>query len=599
MNAAPGERRSRASRLRGLLLDPRLPYVAAALAIVLTLSSLNAGLVVDDYNHELFFLRPDSPLRMLDSPLDLFRFFGGDVEKNRQLIELGALPWWTYPAIRGAFWRPLASATHWLDYTLWPTRPELMHLQSVGWYALAVLVTATLYRRFMGVVPAAGLAAVLYAVDDAHGMPVGFLSNRSDLPAVTFAALCLLAHDRWRRDRSIRAAVLGPALLLASLLSKEAGVSTCAYLFAYELFMDRSPAGKRLLALLPYVLVVVGWRIAWTALGYGVAELGVYVDPLRTPVRFLAAAVRNGPLLLLGQWALPPSDMTLLLGPRGEQLLWLAALAFLIILILLLAPMFRRCRVARFWACGMALSILPACATFPSDRMLAFVGIGAMALIAQLIVDGLGMPASEDQRAVGSRRVARQLAVVLVGIHLVIAPAMLVGRSALPAGPAWLRDRLYMAGPLDESVQSQDLVMVNPPEAIGLTGSLVTWAGNDDPLPLHTRVLASSAMRPMHLYRPDANTLVVRPEPGFLAGRLDRLFRGEWRPFARGDEIVLTGMTVTIIEVTPDGRPAEARFRFSVALEDPSLRWICWKDDRFQPFTLPAIGERVTLDTAH
>lgn len=52
---------------------------------------------------------------------------------------------------------------------------------------------------------------------------------------------------------------------------------------------------------------------------------------------------------------------------------------------------------------------------------------------------------------------------------------------------------------------------------------------------------------------------------------------------------------MTAIRMTPDGRPFTVRFRFAVPLEDPSLRWLQWKDNRFIPFTPPAVGQTVTL----
>jgi hypothetical protein len=54
-------------------------------------------------------------------------------------------------------------------------------------------------------------------------------------------------------------------------------------------------------------------------------------------------------------------------------------------------------------------------------------------------------------------------------------------------------------------------------------------------------------------------------------------------------------MTATVTALTPDGRPAEAAFRFNVPLEDRALRWLVWRDGEFQPFALPAIGETIEL----
>src|SRR5580765_2380336 len=129
LSAIALQSRSRVARLRALLAHRYLILSITIAAMILTLPSLRVGLLFDDYHHKLLFSDSRSPLRLLRSPLDLFRFFDGDREKFQELLNYGAIPWWSYPGVRGAFWRPLASATHWLDYALWPTHPALMHLQ--------------------------------------------------------------------------------------------------------------------------------------------------------------------------------------------------------------------------------------------------------------------------------------------------------------------------------------------------------------------------------------------------------------------------------------------------------------------------------------
>ncbi len=61
------------------------------------------------------------------------------------------------------------------------------------------------------------------------------------------------------------------------------------------------------------------------------------------------------------------------------------------------------------------------------------------------------------------------------------------------------------------------------------------------------------------------------------------------------ETIDLTAVTIEITELTDDGRPAEATFRFRVPLEDPSLRWLFVKDFRYVPFIVPCIGETVEV----
>jgi hypothetical protein len=547
---------------------------------------------MDDYHHKLLMM--DSPLKLLNSPIDMFKFFDGDPARTTEIMDQGFFPWWTYKGIKGAFWRPLASLSHWLDYILWPDNPLLMHVQSVLWYGILAVAVAFLYRRFISIAWVAGLAALLYAIDDAHGTPVGFLSNRNAVMATLFGVLTLIVHDKWRRGNLRIGLFAGPALLAASLLSAEAGIATCAYLFAHAVFIDRGTLRQRFAAMIPYLAVLVIWRLLWTYLGYGVENMGAYIDPLSEPLSYIAAVKNRAPYLLLGQWALPPSDVTMMISPKYTIWVWRSALVFLVLLIAVLIPLLRRQRSTRFWATGMILSFLPICATFPSDRLLMFVGIGAMGLVAKVIY--IVFDKTEGQSSpIFWRTPALFLAGIFILVHLIIAPLALPVRTAYPMIPKKYADKLMITEGLDESVKNQDLVIVNPPISFLTFQSPMMWECNNQPMPRHLRILTSSLFQPVEVSRPDANTLVVRPAYGFYVHVLDTLFRNKKNPFSVGDKVELTGMTVEILEVTNDGYTTKVAFIFSVTLEDPSLRWLQHKDNTFVPFTPPAIGQRIVL----
>ena len=570
-------------------------FVILILAIILTLPSLWSGLAADDFHHKLLMDGSDSPIRLLKSPLDMFNFFDGDSQHASEFMDYGLFPWWTYKKIKAAFWRPLASLTHWLDYTLWPDIPFLMHAQSILWYVILVISTVILYRRFISPAWIAGLAALLYAIDHTHGMPVGFLSNRNAIMATFFGVLAIIAHDKWRRDNWNAGLVFGLIFLAASLLSAEAGIATCAYLAAYMLFIDESSWQKRIVTMMPYFAVVVIWRFVWTYLGYGIANIGAYIDPLSEPLRYINAVKDRAPFLLLGQWALPPSDITTLLPPKYWIPLWYIALIFLVLLTLLFLPILKRQRTARFLAMGMLLSVVPISATFPSDRLLMFVGIGAMGLIAQFLA--AVFERNQDRPKLNLWRIpANILAIILIICHLVISPLLLPVRSAYPMVPKKYMKSFMIIDGFDESIKKQDLVIVNPPVAFLMSLSPMMWEAYNRPMPRHFRVLTSSLFQPMEIYRPDINTLVIKPGYGYYAYVLDSLFRNNQHPFSIGDKVELEGITVEITELTNDNRPAEAAFRFDVPLEDTSLRWLQFKDGDFISFTPPDVGQTVFLE---
>ncbi len=595
-----GERTDRtgeSSRLLRYLTHRRLPLMLATVGVLLALPSLWGGWVADDHFHRLKLVGSPALAASATPSLDLFTFASGDPEQNHRLIDKGFWPWWSLQDLRAAFWRPITALTHWVDYRFWPESPAWMHAQSIAWFALLIVVATMLFRRIMGATWIAGLAALFYAIDDARGMPVGFLANRNALIAGVFGMLAILAHDRWRRDGWKSGAVLGPGLLLASLLSAEAGVGALAYLVAHALFLDRARGRRRVAALLPYAAVVTGWRMVWSHLGYGVMGIGLYVDPLREPLKYLASAAKQVPVLLLGQWALPPSETYVVAAEFGAALvLSFVALGLVGAMAAVVIPMLRRNRQTGFWGSGMILSLLPICATFPADRMTLFVGLGAFALLAQWLADVYaGHGALEADGARPRRRFgARALAAFFVVVHGGLAPIGLAMRSAMPAGPrSWL-ESISIHVPLDVEVEEQSLVVVTAPLVMGAGYLPIRNALDGLPVPAHTRILAPH-QAPVLVQRPDAHTLTIRPTGGFLKSPWDQLARSLDYPMSLGQRVHLTDVVIEITGLTADNRPAEATFHFAAPLEDPSLRWLYWDGDTYAPFPLPAIGETVVL----
>ncbi len=594
------EGRSWLVRTGSRLARRRLPVVVAVLAIVLTLPSLGNGWMLDDYYHRTVLLGESSLCELFGPPSEMFRFFRGDPERTGPLIDVGFFPWWTDPVLKAEFLQALTVLTHRADYALWPDSPALMHAQSVGWLGTLVAVTAVLYRRMPGASWIAVVAALLFAMDDARGATVGFLANRNVLVASTFGVMAVITHDLGRREGSKLAMCSAPVLLAAALFSKEEGVGTCAYLAAYGLFLDPRGRWRGWLALGPYGVVVLAWATLRASWGYGVRDVGLYIDPVTDTVRFLTAAFERFPILLLGQWSPIPADLAVVLKPPASTLFWGFAVTYLGAIGLLMAPLLRRDRVARFWAAGMLFAAVPVSATIPMDRLLTFVGIGASGLLARYlafvfrdgVVEGDG---GEDGRptSVFWRFPASALAWWLVATQLVLAPIVLPFRAAHPLGPRWIEERLSVREPL-ASLEDRTVVIVNAPSPIHANYLLLQRELRGQSVPRAMRVLAPT-IPSVTIGRLDERTLMVRPREGYLGFILDRVFRSERKPFASGETITLTGMTVTVTTLTDEGRPAEATFRFDVPLESSNLLWLCYRDGAFEPFTPPEEGEEVEI----
>ena len=571
-----------------------VPLLGAALALLLTLPALSNRWYFDDLPQRLVLLRhPQARV----PPSEMFSFIRGDPQANREYMNLGTLPWWSDPQMRAAFWRPLTVRTHQLDYVLWPTSAKLMHLHSLLWLVALVLCAGLLYRRIQGVTWVAGLSALLYAIDDAHGFPAGWLANRNALVATTFGLLALLCHDRWRRGAWGPGRFLGPGLFAAALLSGEFGLGAGAYLVAHAVVLDPDRGWRRFARLVPYAAVFLAWGITYAALGYGTTGSGLYVDPLRNPLDFVRALFERAPVLLLGQWALPYADTYSQMAGAGAFRLWLFAIAMAAWIGLTLAPLLRRDAIARFWGLGMVLALVPVCATFPANRLLFFVGLGAMGLIAQLL-GGLVDRAAWVPSSGAWRRSTGALVALLLPIHLVLAPIQLPIGVAIPRLVGTVTNAAMLSAPADEAITGQDLVIVNAPDHLFFVASLgVLRLLEDLPLPRHLRGLVG-APAPIVLTRPDERSLRADVPDGVLRGTLRTLFRSPRSPLIAGNRVRLEGMMVEVLDARPEDGPVSMVFRFDTSLEDSSLRWVHWENGAFVRFRPPAVGDTVRLPAA-
>jgi len=493
------------------------------LAITLTLPALWVGWQFDDYLHRQTMLNAPHAITAI---MDLFIFMKGDPAITYRLMDSGEFPWWALPEGKVAFWRPVSAFTHWLDYQLWPTKPILMHLHSILWFGVLICAIVLFYRQFMPTRALALLAALLYTIDDAHGFAVGWLSNRNGILATLFGVLALCAHHQWRRKGSRKAAWVAPFCLALGLLSAEAAIATLAYLLAYALFLERGTWAQRLFSLSPALFTVTIWRIIYRSLGYGAWGTS-YIDPLGEPLRYMLAIIERVPVLLLAQWAYPPAELYPFVSPSTATSWWLIALASLLLLIWHLSPHLRQDAHARFWASGMLLSALPPAASLPANRLLFFVCIGAMGLLATLITTYTQLST-----------IKRITLGTLITIHLLLAPLMLPLTAFSPALFGNIEPAINSL-PTDAHLAEQELIIINAPTffATGYIAPIRSF--NQQPLPQRTRFLGAD-LSALELTRPDPHTLLIRPANGYLTA-FDPVFRSPHHPFQVGDTIVVRG----------------------------------------------------------
>ncbi len=585
--------RRAAARIRTVLADRRLPLAVAILAAIAMMPALSGGFQFDDYFQRVTMLGYGD-----SKPIQVFVQYI-DRQHNLNQMAFGTMPWWGSPDLHQAFFRYASALSMMLDYRLWPNHPALMHLHSLLWLAAAVLVAALLYREVLGATWVAGLAALMYALDGAHAVPAAYLANRNALIACCFGFLSVLAFVRWRTRGRRRNLWLSVLMLALSLSAGEMGLATAAYLLSYPLTVDRDAIRARLMRLLPHGAVLGAWALIYKLGNFGSQGSGFYLDPLHNPLGFAASFCQRAAFLLMGQWTPIPAEMSMAYAPGTSAALHLSVFSFAIaaIVAVLFIPLILRDRVARFWGLGALLSLIPIAAVGPENRLLGFVGLGSMALLAQLSQAAFAQAAGW-RPSMAWKRLWQAAVIILLPLHLLAAPFLGIARIAYQANVSSRMLRAIASVPSDPRIAKQDLVLVNPPEHISLVTAIWAFRRLDKlPMPRHLRALSSSSA--LEITRAGPRSLRVSFPEGFFPTPFSRFLRGRNERFFVGQRVELPGLSVVVQSLDSQGDPEQVLYQFSVPLEDPSLRWMCWKDGEYASWRPPAIGQTVALAAAH
>lgn len=563
---------------------------AALLAVALSIPSLWTGLQTEDWVFR-DVARNAEDVRVPDR----INLFGHRVARDGDTVfghnqlerQLGAQPWIAAPRFHVSFWRPLTSITHLIDYRAWPQATAWMHAQNVVLYGVLVGVVALFLRRVLGAPWWVGLAALLYAIDDAHGHAVGWLANRNALVGAIFAIAAVSLHDRWRRGGSRGAGAAAPACLALGLAGSEIALGAVGYLLAHAIFLDPAPPSRRWAAAAPWVAVTVAWGVAYRALGHGAHGSGAYLDPLVDPTAFALEAPRRVLALLAGQLAGPPSDVWSSWPPAA---LWLPVIGCGCAVVVAWAA-WRRVAEHRGLACvavGGLLSLAPASAALPEDRLLLVAGVGGSAVVARLVAAALDREQGHDASRL------RILGLLLLLVHAVVAPIAFPYRLfTMERYERRLRSASVSAYS-QVTHMSQALVVVNAPDFYFGAMMVMSRIARREQL-AHSTTLLVGSLGETRLTGVDQNAVDVRPVGGFLTSPFNRIYRGRQDALSVGDIIRYPGVEIRILDLTPDGEPAAARFRFEMALQDPRMRWMVHSEGRYLPVDPPEPGQVVTV----
>lgn len=551
--------------------------VVIALGVVVFLPAITAPFFLDDFLH-VAMVEGEFPGKR--SVFDFYDFVADD--NRAEMLERGLLPWWSHPLLRIRFFRPLASVLVFCDHALFGHHALPMHLHSVLWWALAVLVVHRLFAQTFERRTSL-LATAIFALAPCHWLPLAWLANRETLLAITFGVSGLLVVRR------PLLATLCFALALAG--GGEYALAFGGYVLAWSLVTRDVPKASRVATVASFAVPAAAYLAVRTKLGYGAVGSGFYTDPLREPLSFLHKVPWRSVVLLVESWlTFDASGFT----PGTQR--WLLVVVLLLAALVCVPPLLRALRAleparrtkATWLLLGSFLSLAPVLAVVPAMRLLGICTIGVALAVALLLEQAW----FHDR--VAPRTPAVELtwvaALVLAYAHLVHGPgtsfalALRHRKEALKFvdGAAWLRARAPdVTAARVGIVRGMSLTFFTPfaIDARGRTPAkwcLLAHAGHTLVVRRSERVLELSSSEDRGLFPVgDGN-----------------LFRSAEAALHVGDEVKNGCVRAKVLELGPRG-PRSVR----LTLDDPSaLTWVEDDYDGWKTVDLPAVGFGAPFD---
>ena len=570
---------------------PRLAAHLALIAVLLSSSCLFTGFYLDDYIGRYVYSDLPGAKHLYQLLAGGYGIATGNPAENLWQVEQGWAPWWIYDQLLIRLFRPFGELSHHLDAWLWPKSAVLQHLHSLLWVALLVWAATRMYRVAHGGV-IGGIAATLFAFDHTHGFVVGYICNRHALITAFLGVLALGEYLRSRSEPSLRRSAVAVALYALAMVSGESTIAIGGYVFAHLVFVETGSWWRRAMAFAPYAVITVGFRAAYSLAGYGASGSGMYVDPVRQPLSFLGVFLERTPVLILGQFLFPPAEAYVVAKPWMAHVILATAFVMVVVLVLTLWPLLRDNRMARFWAAGALLSLIPAASTYPHNRQLLFTSFGAMALIAQLFQ--LHSIELGNKAHTLLLKISREFGGGLLFVHLVISPLVM----PITTLQVLLAKALHHAPEsIGDEVAGRDVVFVTAPDYFAVKLVQLDRRIEQKPLPRRIRALAFG-YETVTVHRTDARTLELDYEGGILSLPFLELYRDRHIPMQVGQRIELQGLRIEVLATTPDGRVSKARFAFDTDLDAPSFRFYYWRDGGFVPFVPPPVGGQTVMPRA-
>ncbi len=551
-------------------------FIIAAVSLATLLPALFSGLMGDDLLHFLMLNYPDFlPKRHDFSLFNLFSFVSNEPSSRLALSRLSLLPWWIDPNFTWNFWRPLAEATHFLDYRFFGRQFWLMHLHSLLWFfVLLYLVYRGLMTLFNGR-KLALLAFALFALSASHAVTVSWLSNRHAVLASCAIISALILHHKWADTHKMRYLFFSTLMVACGFLSSELGISAGVWLFCYSVFYDRRKISARIVGLLPYLIIFIVWVYLYRLSDFGIRGYSsFYIDPFVNPLVFIKNYLINIPSVILSQTLVIPADIISAIRYR-----WLVALMGGLVLLAFIFGIQKlsKNREYFFFLTAFFLLMVPVASSPSQDRNLLQVSIAFSGLLAIALISIYSSLKTKKNL------VAKGVFYSLLVLHFIVAPLLILPLSYVPA--LFSKAGAQRAATLD--IKEGDNVLILKGRMMESTYLYPNLVLQDKPLPTRLWNVGGHKSE-LELTQLDRYTLQIKAlSPFFSQG--DLLARDPISTPFNGS-VYLDGLTVEILSVSDEGLPKDLLLH----IKQVPVKIFVWTKQGYQVVEL-TIGKKLIL----
>lgn len=228
----------------------------------------------DYFNDDYFF---DNELFAQESPFGYYDFLEN---KDAKIV-----PWWAHEEFRIRFFRPLASLTLHLDFTIAPNTPIAAHLHSLLWLIILLLGAFKLFEHLLSD-SAKPWAVVLFSIGLFHAWAAGWIAARHAIMSGAILSWAAWIFLQWTHNQKSKFELSYLALFGFALLTSEASIALVAFVGGWAIINGKSNL-ERIRLFLPILTLGIAYLIFYHTMGFGVRASGLYTDPIDNPFQFI------------------------------------------------------------------------------------------------------------------------------------------------------------------------------------------------------------------------------------------------------------------------------------------------------------------------